>query len=369
VPLQSASRPAGGAWQPPIQIPMSAVGERPVGDVRVGVDAQGNTVAVWVREAFGTGAAMVQGASRPAGAMWQPFAISADGQHIDDLDVAIDGHGDAVALWSRAGVQGGGVQSSLRPAGGAWQPPTAVSAPDQSTRGGDVEIDAQGNAVAVWDRLAPDLSRVVQSAVRVAGEGWQAPVDLSAAGRNAGGARVAVNARGDAIAVWATSNETEHVLQSAVYDSTPAPPPPPPPPPPSARPTITGLHLSHRSFRAVRSGPPVLPASARAATRVSYTLNTPAGVRFTIRRTRGGRTVGGRCVKPTSGNRRRAICARSVPVRGSFTRHRPAGGDRFVFTGHLAHRTLAPGNYVLVASPTAGGRTGTPARVRFRVVR
>jgi len=56
-------------------------------------------------------------------------------------------------------------------------------------------------------------------------------------------------------------------------------------------------------------------------------------------------------------------------VRGSFTRRRPAGRDRFRFTGRLAGRALKSGTYRLVATPIDNGRTGRPTRARFRIAR
>jgi hypothetical protein len=45
--------------------------------------------------------------------------------------------------------------------------------------------------------------------------GWQAPVDVSAAGQNAYGPRVAVDGQGNAVAVWYRSNGTNLIVQSA----------------------------------------------------------------------------------------------------------------------------------------------------------
>jgi pimeloyl-ACP methyl ester carboxylesterase len=137
------------------------------------------------------------------------------------------------------------------------------------------------------------------------------------------------------------------------------------PPPPA----VAGLRLSPSTFRAARSGPTVKAASVRTATRVSYTLNVPASVRLTVQRPGPGRRVGGNCLKQTTSNRRGRACTRLVAVRGSFTRTRPAGADRFTFTARIAGRALHPGRYRLVATPSANGRTGRPAHAHFRIVR
>ncbi len=145
--------------------------------------------------------------------------------------------------------------------------------------------------------------------------------------------------------------------------------PPPEPEPSLAAPTIARLRVAPSAFRAARSGPSVRLASARAATRVSYDLDVPATVRFTVQRSTRGRSVGGRCVAPAARNRAQRGCTRFAAVRGSFTRRRPAGADRFTFTARIARRALAAGRYRLVATPTAGGLAGKPARASFRIVR
>jgi pimeloyl-ACP methyl ester carboxylesterase len=140
------------------------------------------------------------------------------------------------------------------------------------------------------------------------------------------------------------------------------------PAPPASELAVTALRLSPRAFRAARAGPAVRSATVRTGSRVSYTLNAPASIRFTVQRSSGGRTVGGSCVKPTARNRARRNCTRFVAVRG-FERTRPAGTDRFTFTGRLGGRALRPAVYRLVVTPTADGHAGASARAQFRVVR
>jgi pimeloyl-ACP methyl ester carboxylesterase len=131
---------------------------------------------------------------------------------------------------------------------------------------------------------------------------------------------------------------------------------------------VARLRLTPSMFRAARTGPAVRVAAAQTAARVSYTLDAPASVRFTVERAVEGRGVGGRCVAPATSNRGRRACTRFAAVRGGFSRARPAGPDRFTFTARLGGRALPPSRYRLVATPTAAGRVGMPARARFRVV-
>ncbi len=138
---------------------------------------------------------------------------------------------------------------------------------------------------------------------------------------------------------------------------------------PAPLPAVSRLRLSPSAFRAARAGPAVRAPTVRIATRVSYALSAPATVRLTVQRLARGRSAGGRCAAPAASNRGQPACTRVVAVRGAFTRSRPAGPDRFTFTGRLAGRALPAGSYRLLATPTADGRSGAPARAPFRIVR
>jgi hypothetical protein len=104
----------------------------------------------------------------------------------------------------------GVVQSAVRPAGEGWHAPVPLSAAGGRSFAADVAIDPWGQAAAVWMDFA---NKVIQAAVRPAGaDRWRAPKDISQRGRGGGGPDVAFDARGNATAVWTTIFGT---LQSA----------------------------------------------------------------------------------------------------------------------------------------------------------
>ena len=373
--VKSAARPAGGAWQAPVDI--SAAGPRTsqavLGQVfpQVAVDAQGNAVAVWDHPTATN--SIVQGAVRAAGTWQMPVNLSAVGQNAESADVAVDLRGNAVALWGRSiGASSIGtmsmVQAAVRPAGETWQAPVDLSTASQNEVIPRVAVDPQGNAVAIWDVETRADSSIVQGAVRAAGGTWQAPADIVTDGSNPlSSPDVAVDARGNAVAVWARSISRPKylqegiggsVVQSADYAATK---------PPTVASSLAKLRLSPSTFRAGQTVRAVRPR----ATYVSYTLNVAASVRFTVQRLSAGRKVAARCVKATDSNRTRKSCPRFVRLRGSLTRRRPAGADRFAFNGDISHRgqLLKPGRYRLLATPIANGRSGTPAHAAFRIVR
>ena len=144
------------------------------------------------RTRAGPAGTVVQAAIRPASSgVWSPPAdLSAPGAD-PDPSVAIDGAGDAVAVWSR-----GVVESSYRRSDGWWSGPVVVSGREVRARDPQVALDGAGNAVAIW--LGP---REVESAARpYASAAWSSPVVVD----RTGGAmpRLAIEPSGNAVAAW-----------------------------------------------------------------------------------------------------------------------------------------------------------------------
>jgi hypothetical protein len=103
------------------------------------------------------------------------------------------------------------------PAASARAPVTTVSGPHKFAFDPQVAVDAQGNAIAVWIRRGDHDDDIVQAAVRPARRRmWRAPRDLSAPGAHVCHPQVAVNRHGDAIVAWVRSNGRHDSVQVAV---------------------------------------------------------------------------------------------------------------------------------------------------------
>jgi hypothetical protein len=134
--------------------------------------------------------------------------------------------------------------------------------------------------------------------------------------------------------------------------------------------TVGAVSVSPTAFPAAPSGPSALAARRRYGARVTFTLNEAAAVRFTVVQPRPGRsTARGACTRPNQRNRKARRCTLRVKLPGSFTLAGQSGTNAFRFTGRLAGRTLKPGRYELVGTPTANGRSGQRSSGAFRVVR
>jgi hypothetical protein len=122
--------------------------------------------------------------------------------------VGIDGNGNALAVW----VSPRGVEAAARTqATDAWSSPTLVSARSSTVADPNVALDAGGNAVAAW--MSGD-DGVVQTAIRPGGSGeWQRPGTVS--GPGASDSRVALDATGTAVATWNRNSSPQVVVETA----------------------------------------------------------------------------------------------------------------------------------------------------------
>ncbi len=209
--LQSAFMPAGGVWQP-----YATVGSEFVAGSDFVMNGRGDAVAVWASWTEGfLSHRVVQASFRPPGGEWRaPVDLSEElhweewrwGLEPHEPRVAIDEQGDAVVVWS---LEGGysGVGSAFKPAGGSWQQPVDLTQGEKSGGSPDVAFDDQGDAIAAWSG-----TNGIEASFKPAGEDWQAPVDIG----HGGGPQVAFDEQGDAVAAWVG----EHGVEAAGYAAT-----------------------------------------------------------------------------------------------------------------------------------------------------
>lgn len=120
----------------------------PVGHTRVVLNGLGEAAAAWTN---GGPADLV--ASRAPDGTWSPvvkLSTTTDGP----IDVAIDGAGNALAIFGQMDVSGTNVTATLyaskHPAGGAWSTPAVLSVPGDAASSPHVVADAAGTFVASW---------------------------------------------------------------------------------------------------------------------------------------------------------------------------------------------------------------------------
>jgi PKD domain/PASTA domain len=211
--IQTAVRPAGGAWSTPEDISTGCPGATMP---RLAVNPAGRAFAVW--ECTENTATVVQATVRASvnGAWATPQDVSSSSGTTRDPQVALDPDGDAVVVWSYVDDrQLSTVQASWRSAAGPWRPPDVLSAASLEVPYPQVAIDAAGNATTVWQEDAGTCC-VVEASQHPLGGSWAAPTVLSDPNGYAERPQVATDAAGNAIAIW-SGNLTTFRAQVAVH--------------------------------------------------------------------------------------------------------------------------------------------------------
>jgi Bacterial Ig domain len=143
-----------------------------------------------------------------------------------------------------------------------------------------------------------------------------------------------------------------------------------PPTPRTVSPTLSQLAETHRRWREGKA----LPHIARVprppvGTTFRFTLNEAAKIRFAFTQRLPGRTVGNRCVAPTSKNLHHHACLRTV-TRRALSFSLGAGAHRVRFQGRISkHTKLNPGRYTLIITASNANGRSSPKTLTFTIVR
>lgn len=186
---------AGATWTAPLAISPAGV---VVGEPQIAVDGAGNATAVWVSGS--SPSRSIRSAFRPAGGPWEPsFTLISSLLDCHDPVLAVNPAGAAVAV---ADCDAGAafINAEYRSAGGSWVGPNTVptSSSGEEPR---VALDNSGNAVVVWEQSGG----TVQSSYRPAAGSWSGKEQVSPAPTGTDVAlepQVAISPTGAAWAIW-----------------------------------------------------------------------------------------------------------------------------------------------------------------------
>jgi hypothetical protein len=220
--VSSAGAVSGESWQGPVRI--SAAGEEEILGIGVGLNSQGDAVAVWERSAGADRAVMSATRAGSSGAWRPPVQLSNPNVSGAYPSVALDASGDAVSVWEERAADEVSVQVAAGSvASGGWGESTRLATTNREPEPlcppnleaeacrmrpraePQVGMSAQGEAVAAWmdSTDGAESGMMAQAALRPSGTAaWQEPLNLSTPG--AYYARLAVSANGSAVAAWVT---------------------------------------------------------------------------------------------------------------------------------------------------------------------
>ena len=203
----------GTGWDPAVLIETGDVGDAI--EVHVAIDGSGNATAVW---RYWDGSARSAWSNRyVVGSGWGTAApIETAPGDVGTVRVAVDFGGNATAVWG----QWDGARTNIwatRYSAGAWGLPALLESDGGEARDPQVAVDARNNAIAVWSQASGATLNIFANRFIVA-TGWGTPtlVELDNAGP-ATGPQVAADSAGNAVAVWQHSDGTRSSIWANEY--------------------------------------------------------------------------------------------------------------------------------------------------------
>jgi microcompartment protein CcmK/EutM len=180
-------------------------------EVQLAVDPSGNAVVVW--QVFDGVNYRIQARRRTAaGSLSSVRTLSQSGQDAEAPQVAVDGDGNAVVVWSRSDGTEERIQARRRTAGGSLSAVQTLSHAGRQAFRPQVGMDRAGNAVVVWQR-SDGANWRVQLRRRTAAGGLSAVQTLTPSGETAYEPRLAVDRDGAAVVVWERYNGIDNRIQ------------------------------------------------------------------------------------------------------------------------------------------------------------
>ena len=199
--LTVAAAPA--QWQSAAAIETDDTGDAQTPSIAV--NAAGHAVAVWMQPGGGVGINIWANRYTPAGG-WGTAQVISDGQGGAQgaQAVAIDANGNATAVWQQADS----IWANRYTAGSGWGTPVLIESGSDWAGNPQVGVDAGGNVIAVWwQRIGGRISTVANRYVAGSGWGSAAAIEADDSG-DTSAPQIAVDAAGNAVAVWAWSADT-----------------------------------------------------------------------------------------------------------------------------------------------------------------
>lgn len=203
--LSAVRRPTGGKFVEP-----ETVMDAHVGDASLDVAPNGKAVVAF--DGAMVGGELMVAVRDDAGSDFGPAQVlvpEEDPSRVSEVEAKVAASGRAVVVWTAETTgQPGRIMSALSDGGGDFGTPTAIAS-GGGLHDPQVDVDASGRALAIWDHTEAATSDDVMLAAAPETGGFGAPQVLETLEQGPSGADVAVNASGDAVVAHADFTSAE----------------------------------------------------------------------------------------------------------------------------------------------------------------
>jgi hypothetical protein len=197
------------AWSAEVTIGDTAGTRNRIQFPQIGIDSSGNAIIVWEQEGPSFDFFSIQSSRYTvADDTWsQARPLEFGGGSATEVQIAVDGDGNAIVVWSWV-ISGGNddiVYVRYAVADDSWTLPVSLrTKPPMMSWFPQISMDPDGNAIVVWQQYDITLSQFEMRATHftTADGMWSAPATIDAGTGNALNADIDFDASGNAMAVW-----------------------------------------------------------------------------------------------------------------------------------------------------------------------
>lgn len=210
--IECAQKKFGQNWSKPVKISIPSTNRLGSVNPNLTIDSEGNVIAVWINDSTST----VQSAKNSQNGQWSlPVDISKKARINSSASVAVDGSGNATAVWVRGEGVNHIIQTASMNADGIWSEPFDLTSHGESAISPQIAVDEKGNQIVVWQWFNGANTIIQAAMLNSECECWYVPYNLSEPGQDASDPQVVIDAEGRIAAIWKRSDGANYIIQAA----------------------------------------------------------------------------------------------------------------------------------------------------------
>lgn len=187
-----------------------------INEYQISIDKAGNAYLIWSTGVSGLETMSLFASVLPSGGQtWSPPVPLTTNANIEPPTIAANVPGKAVATWEESAAQANYIQRAAVFSAGVWSTPVLISDPDYNALNGNLAMDEKGNAIAIWQSEQTNIQ-----AACLVGNTWSAPQIISNTDYSAAFPQISMNDSGQAVAVWEKIIKTNQtIIESATFSN------------------------------------------------------------------------------------------------------------------------------------------------------